>query len=204
MLIRRKQRETPGLNTTSTADISFMLLIFFLVTTSMDVDKGLLRQLPSPEPQKKEQQTVVDKANLMELRLTAGDTLLVNGKPMQVSLLKEETIRFVHRLGKKHLISIESDRDADYNLYFQMQNQLMEAYSQLRNETAQKKYHRDYALLNNDQKEQVRNICPQRITESYANAMTHADQRVDANAEEKQGEEKSAETVTEQQKGGKQ
>lgn len=204
MLIRRKQRETPGLNTTSTADISFMLLIFFLVTTSMDVDKGLLRQLPSPDPQKKEQQTVVDKANLMALRLTAGDTLLVNGKPMKVSQLKEETIRFVHRLGKKHLISIESDRDADYNLYFQMQNQLMEAYSQLRNETAQKKYHRDYALLNNDQKEQVRNICPQRITESYANAMTHADQRVDANAEEKQGEEKSAETATEQQKGGKQ
>ncbi|MCW4075938.1 ExbD/TolR family protein [Segatella copri] len=204
MLIRRKQRETPGLNTTSTADISFMLLIFFLVTTSMDVDKGLLRQLPSPEPQKKEQQTVVDKANLMALRLTAGDTLLVNDKPMKVSQLKEETIRFVHRLGKKHLISIESDRDADYNLYFQMQNQLMEAYSQLRNETAQKKYHRDYALLNNDQKEQVRNICPQRITESYANAMTHADQRVDANAEEKQGEEKSAETATEQQKGGKQ
>ncbi len=204
MLIRRKQRETPGLNTTSTADISFMLLIFFLVTTSMDVDKGLLRQLPSPEPQKKEQQTVVDKANLMELRLTAGDTLLVNGKPMKVSQLKEETIRFVHRLGKKHLISIESERDADYNLYFQMQNQLMEAYSQLRNETAQKKYHRDYALLNNDQKEQVRNICPQRITESYANAMTQTDQRVDANAEEKQGEEKSAETATEQQKGGKQ
>lgn len=205
MLIRRKQRETPGLNTTSTADISFMLLIFFLVTTSMDVDKGLLRQLPSPEPQKKEQQqTVVDKANLMELRLTAGDTLLVNGKPMQVSLLKEETIRFVHRLGKKHLISIESDRDADYNLYFQMQNQLMEAYSQLRNETAQKKYHWDYALLNNDQKEQVRNICPQRITESYANAMTQTDQRVDANAEEKQGEENSTETATEQQKGGKQ
>ena len=205
MLIRRKQHKTQGLNTTSTADISFMLLIFFLVTTSMDVDKGLLRQLPSPEPQKKEQQqSVVDKANLMALRLTAGDTLLVNGKPMQVSQLKEETIRFVHRLGKKHLISIESDRDADYNLYFQMQNQLMEAYSQLRNETAQKKYYRDYALLNNDQKEQVRNICPQRITESYANAMTHADQRVDANAEEKQGEENSTETATEQQKGGKQ
>ena len=80
MLIRRKQHETPGLNTTSTADISFMLLIFFLVTTSMDVDKGLLRQLPLPEPQKKEQQqSVVDKANLMALRLTAGDA----GEPAQ-------------------------------------------------------------------------------------------------------------------------
>ncbi len=191
MLIRRKQHETPGLNTTSTADISFMLLIFFLVTTSMDVDKGLLRQLPSPEPQKKEhQESVVDKSNLMALHLTAGDTLLVNDKPMKMSQLKEETIRFVHRLGKKHLISIESDRDADYNLYFQMQNQLMEAYSQLRNEAAQKKYHKDYALLGNEQKDQVKKLCPQRITESYANAMTQADRSVDANAEEKKGGDK--------------
>ena len=158
MLIRRNRNETPGLNTTSTADISFMLLIFFLVTTSMDVDKGLLRQLPSPEPQKKELQESV--------------------------------------LGKKHLISIESDRDANYNLYFQMQNELMEAYAQLRNEAAQKKYHRDFALLNNDQKEQVRKICPQRITESYANAMTHEDKSVDADAEEKQ------ETQSTQEKGG--
>lgn len=91
MLIRRKSHETPGLNTTSTADISFMLLIFFLVTTSMDVDKGLLRQLPSPEPQKKErQESVVDKNNLMAIHLTAGDTLLVNDKPMKVAQLKEK------------------------------------------------------------------------------------------------------------------
>lgn len=182
MLIRRKQHETPGLNTTSTADISFMLLIFFLVTTSMDVDKGLMRQLPSPEPKNKPvEQSVVDKNTLMAIRLTAGDTLLVNDKPMMVASLKEETVRFVHRLGKKHLISIESDRDADYNLYFQMQNQLMEAYAQLRNETAQKKYHRDYALLANDQKEKVRQLCPQRITESYANAS------INTASEEKKG-----------------
>jgi putative membrane protein len=164
-----------------------MLLIFFLVTTSMDVDKGLLRQLPSPEPQKKEQQeSVVDKNNLMAIHLTAGDTLLVNDKPMKVAQLKEETVRFVHRLGKKHLISIESDRDADYNLYFQMQNQLMEAYDQLRNEAAQKKYHRNYALLTNEQKEEIRKISPQRITESYANAMTQQDKSIDAHAEEQE------------------
>ena len=173
MLIRRKSHEIPGLNTTSTADISFMLLIFFLVTTSMDVDKGLLRQLPSPEPQKKErQESVVDKNNLMAIHLTAGDTLLVNDKPMKVAQLKEETVRFVHRLGKKHLISIESDRDADYNLYFQMQNQLMEAYDQLRNEA--------------EQKEEIRKISPQRITESYANAMTQQDKSIDAHAEEQE------------------
>ena len=77
-----------------------------------------------------------------------------------------------------------------------MQNELMEAYAQLRNEAAQKKYHRDFALLNNDQKEQVRKLCPQRITESYANAMTHEDNSVDADAEEKQ------ETQSAQEKGG--
>ena len=50
----RKRLGVPGLNTTSTADISFMLLIFFLVTTSMDVDKGMVRQLPDPEPEKQQ------------------------------------------------------------------------------------------------------------------------------------------------------
>lgn len=153
----------------------------------MDVDKGLLRQLPSPEPQKQEQQeSVVDKKNLMMIHLTAGDTLLVNDQPMLVEQLKQETVRFVRRLGKKHLISIVSDRDANYDLYFQMQNQLMEAYAQLRNEAAQKKYHVDYSLLTAAQKEQVRNIMPQRITESYANAMAHTDKSIDANAEEQQ------------------
>ena len=187
MLIKRKRHEAPGLNTTSTADISFMLLIFFLVTTSMDVDKGLSRQLPSPEPQKKEQQeSVVDKGTLMALHLTAGDTLLVNDKPTQIGQLKDEVIRFVHRLGAKHLISIESDRDANYDLYFQMQNQLMDAYGELRNEQAQKKYGKDYAALTNAQKEKVRKVCPQRITESYANAMAHEDKSIDANAEEQQ------------------
>ena len=205
MIFRRNRHETPGLNTTSTADISFMLLIFFLVTTSMDVDKGLLRQLPSPEPQKKErQESVVDKGTLMALHLTARDTLLVNDKPMKVSQLKDETIRFVHRLGAKHLISIVSDRDADYDLYFQMQNQLMEAYDELRNETAQKKFGKKYALLSAAQKDAVRKVCPQRITESYANAMAHEDKSIDANAEEKQGDDKKIGETTDSQKGGKQ
>ena len=201
MLIKRKRHETPGLNTTSTADISFMLLIFFLVTTSMDVDKGLSRQLPSPEPQKKEhQESIVDKGTLMALHLTAGDTLLVNDKPMKVTQLKDEVVRFVHRLGAKHIISVESDRDANYNLYFQMQDQLMLAYTQLRNEQAQKSFGKDYAALSNAQKEKVRKVCPQRITESYANAMVHQDQSVDANAEEKQGEDNN--TADKQEKGG--
>ena len=171
MIIRRKKRQVPGLNTASTADISFMLLIFFLVTTSMDVDKGLFRVLPSPEPQKLEQQeTTVDKSTLLALHVTAQNKLLVNDKPQNVNKLSGEVIKFVHRLGARHLISIESDRDANYDLYFQMQNQIMMAYQQLRDEYSQKHFGKDFSSLSSEQKEKVRKACPQRITESYANA----------------------------------
>lgn len=186
MIIQRKQHEVPGLNTTSTADISFMLLIFFLVTTSMDVDKGLSRQLPAP--QKKEvQETHVEKSTLMALHLMAGGKLLVNDKPADLRHLKDEAVRFVQKTGKSHVISIESDRDADYNHYFQIQDQLMSAYGELRDDYAQKKYGKRYALLSAQRKEDVREALPVRITESYANAMTVHDHNAQQDAEEKKG-----------------
>lgn len=182
----RKLHGVPGLNTTSTADISFMLLIFFLVTTSMDVDKGLLRQLPAPEP-KHQEASVVDKSTLLALYVTADNQLLVNEQPLPVGRLQSEVINFVHRLGARHLISIESDRDASYDLYFQVQNQLMMAYSALRDEYARKHYGKVFSRLPKNEKELVRSACPQRITESYANAHRFEDKSVSADAEEKKG-----------------
>ena len=153
MFVRRNKRQVPGVNTASTADISFMLLIFFLVTTSMDVDKGLFRLLPSPEPQKQlKTETIVDKKTLMALHVTADHRLLLNDKPIEVSRLKGEIIRFVNRLGNRHLISIESDREADYDLYFQMQNQIMMAYNELRNQYAMKHFGKAVDVLSSSQK----------------------------------------------------
>ena len=195
MFVRRNKRQVPGVNTASTADISFMLLIFFLVTTSMDVDKGLFRLLPSPEPQKQlKTETIVDKNTLMALHVTADHRLLLNDKPIEVSRLKGEIIRFVNRLGNRHLISIESDREADYDLYFQMQNQIMMAYNELRNQYSMKHFGKAFDALSSSQKESVRKNCQQRVTESYANASVGSDKRVDAMAEEQeQSEEKGGE-----------
>lgn len=196
MFVRRNKRQVPGVNTASTADISFMLLIFFLVTTSMDVDKGLFRLLPSPEPQKQlKTETIVDKNTLMALHVTADHRLLLNDKPIEVSRLKGEIIRFVNRLGNRHLISIESDREADYDLYFQMQNQIMMAYNELRNQYSMKHFGKAFDALSSSQKESVRKNCQQRVTESYANASVGSDKRVDAMAEEHEHSE---------EKGGKQ
>ncbi len=180
----RKRLGVPGLNTTSTADISFMLLIFFLVTTSMDVDKGMVRVLPELEPEKQSQQTQVDSKTLMQLHLTAGGTLLVNEKPLPVEKLQQEVVLFVNRLGTKHLISIDCDREARYDDYFRMQNIIAMAYSQVREDYARKHYHKAFSLLSAADKEQVRKAVPQRIAESYAKAHTYSNRSVSADAEE--------------------
>ncbi len=133
MIIQRKRRRVPGLNTTSTADISFMLLIFFLVTTSMDVDKGLSRQLPPADKKQNQEETNVEKGNLMAIQITADNKLLVNDQPEKVENLSKDIIALVKKAGKKHLVTISTDRDADYNTYFQVQNELMKGYHQVSN-----------------------------------------------------------------------
>ncbi len=167
MLIRRKLHERPELNTTSTADISFMLLIFFLVTTSMDVDKGLRRQLPPPQTEKVQQQSLVDKSKLLELKITAQNQLLVNGKPFHIDLLRNEVETFVQRVGKAHLISLSSDPQSEYDTYFKVQQQLVLAYKNVRNKLSQQQFNRSFAACTSAQRDAILDLCPQRVTEIY-------------------------------------
>ncbi len=167
MFTKRRRHQVPGLNTTSTADISFMLLIFFLVTTNMDVDKGLTRQLPSAEKQE-QQLSQVMRGTMMTLVITRDNALLVDGKPTSVHKMCGLAENFVRRVGKKHLIKIQASPEAEYDIYFQLQNQLAMAYSRLRNEVALKTYGRTYAKLTDAQREQVKERCPQRIAEDDA------------------------------------
>ncbi|MBM6993718.1 MAG: biopolymer transporter ExbD [Prevotella sp.] len=166
MRFYRRQHSVPELNTTSTADISFMLLIFFLVTTNMDVDKGLTRQLP-PADKQEQQESYVSKGTMMTLKITADNKLLVDDKPATMKQLRGRTVAFVNRVGKRHLIKVDVDPSANYDVYFQMQNELVAAYNILRNETAQRLFHQDYALLSQANRDKVKDECPQRIAEQY-------------------------------------
>jgi biopolymer transport protein ExbD len=166
MIFGPRHHHVPELNTTSTADISFMLLIFFLVTTSMDIDKGLTRQLPPAEKQE-QQETNMDKNRLMAISITADNRVLIDNHPVKAKEVKPKVLAFITRLGKGHLITIDADPASSYETYFTLQNEMVAAYNTWRNKTAMRKYGRDYNHLSPKERDLVRDLCPQRIAEQY-------------------------------------
>lgn len=171
-MIKRRKHIVPALNTTSTADISFMLLIFFLVASSMDVDKGLLRQLPPADTKEESLEVDVSKERLMELKITGDNQLLLDGQPVEVNGLRNRVAEFVSRVGSKHLISIDADPNSSYETYFKMQNEIVVAYAMVRNELAKRKFGQPLSRLTNDKRDEVKALLPQRIAEIYHSPLT--------------------------------
>ena len=166
MMFKRKSRRVPSLNTTSTADISFMLLIFFLVTTNMDIDKGLRRQL-TPTGKDDVQQSFVEKGTTLRLAINAENQLSLDDKPFPMDKLRYEVENFVKRVGKRHLVTVSVDSQASYDTYFAMQQELVAAYRDLREQTALRLFGNHYAALSQAQRDKVKDDCPQRIAEQY-------------------------------------
>ncbi|HNQ67571.1 MAG TPA: biopolymer transporter ExbD [Bacteroidales bacterium] len=183
------KREVGEINAGSMADIAFLLLIFFLVTTTMDVDTGIARQLP-PIPEKKDITDIeINKRNVFIVLINAQDRLLVNGKLMNVEDLREKAIEFIKSdpnnpnlpeleevkidgINKpvyvgKGVISLQNDRGTTYGRYIEVQNELVAAYNILRDEAAMEYFGKEkYDKLDEKQQEAVRKIYPQRISEA--------------------------------------
>ena len=165
MFRRRRFEQIPELNTSSTADISFMLLIFFLVTSSMDTDKGLLRQLPPP-PQEQQPPTDVRKDHVLQVTLDASDQLAIDGTLITPQQLRDQIVEFVAADRTDHVISIRTDRATTYEAYFHMQNAIVAAYNQLRERYARERYGKGYGELETEQRDEINQYYPQRISES--------------------------------------
>ena len=178
-------RKVPEINSSSTADIAFLLLIFFLITTSMDTDRGLARQLPPPpEKDQVDNDVVVKDRNVLQIFLN----LMCGGEIVDVKQLREKAKEFIanpyndEKLPEKHakdvpffgnvmvtenhVISLQSDRGSSYQAYISVQNELVAAYNELRDELAEQKFGTTYAELNDDQQKAIREIYPQRISEA--------------------------------------
>ncbi|MBQ2507170.1 MAG: biopolymer transporter ExbD [Bacteroidaceae bacterium] len=189
----KKKRKMPGLNTSSTADISFMLLIFFLVTTSMDTDRGLARQLPPPPEENAEvKDIIVKERNILNVRMNSAGNLMLEDMDGQ-KFIKLEELRAIVKdfianpkheenkpefhterlpyfgdveITKNHVISVQNDRGTPYKVYFNVQHELIAAYNELRDEISLKQFNKPYAELNEDQQKAVRDYYPQKISEA--------------------------------------
>ncbi|MBP3373476.1 MAG: biopolymer transporter ExbD [Bacteroidaceae bacterium] len=185
----KKKKKVPGLNASSTADISFILLIFFLITTSMDTDSGLARRLPQPpDPDQEDAQIDVKERNVLNVRLNAAGDLMINSdisdikdlrarakefvkNENDISSLPEKNVKEIDLLGPcyvtdKHVISVQTDRGTPYEVYFEVQNELVAAYNELREELSKAKFGRSYEYLTDEQKVAIRTYYPQKISEA--------------------------------------
>ena len=183
------KRSVPELNSSSTADISFILLIFFLTTTSMDTDKGLARRLPPPPEENVEQDdTKVRERNVLQVRINAMDELMIGSDMADVSEIRERAKEFIDNpenlpnlpdkspreidffgtvyITDKHVISLQSDRGTSYSKYFEVQNELVAAYNELRDELARRKFGKPYLQLSEEQALAVRSYYPMKISEA--------------------------------------
>ena len=145
-----RDRMSNEINAGSMADIAFLLLIFFLVTTTIAEDKGILVKLPIWSEEEPDI-TKLKERNVFSVLVNAQNQLLVRGEPMRVEELKDFAKEFIANptnrpdLSEKAIISLKNDRGTEYGTYLSVYNELKAAYNELWNELAQKKYGRDYS-----------------------------------------------------------
>ena len=187
----RKKRGMPGINSSSTADIAFMLLIFFLTTTSMDTDRGLARRLPAPpDPNvKQDQNIIVKERNVLQVRINKDNQLMVGSEYLEISQLRAKAKEFIanpnddenmpekhavnipllggdNMVTKNHVISVTNDVGTSYQAYIDVQNELVAAYNELRNEKAKSAFGKDYVECSEDEQKAIRDFFPQKISEA--------------------------------------
>jgi biopolymer transport protein ExbD len=180
-------RSLGEINASSMADIAFLLLIFFLVTTTMNVDTGLARMLPPMPEDREDTEQDVKVRNIFTVLINKSDRLLVDGQPMDVTMLKDKAKEFISnpqndpKLPEKQVteidyfgsvevskgvISLQNDRGTSYRMYMLVQNELVAAYNELRNEVSRSKFGKPYNELLDDQQKAVQKVYPQRISEA--------------------------------------
>ena len=162
------REEVPKVNAGSMADIAFLLLIFFLVTTSIETDAGLDRMLPKESPVPP---IPIHKRNILPILINGDDDLMVDGEIIDVKDLKVMTIAFLDNGGassdaknycnycqgardsrssdnpEKAIVSLMSNRETSYGAYITIQNELVAAYNALRNREAQRLFKTDFTAM---------------------------------------------------------
>lgn len=182
------KKKTPGINSSSTADIAFLLLCYFLMTTTMGDQAGLQRRLPPiPDKEQKAEDQKVNRRNIIIVRINSADKLFAGNEALDVSLLKDKIKEFIANpaddpnlpekemkqiegLGNypvsKGVISLQNDRGTSYQAYIAVQNELVKAVNELRDELSMQRFGRKFNLLDEDKQDIIKKAIPQNISEA--------------------------------------
>lgn len=174
-----RSRMKNEINAGSMADIAFLLLIFFLVTTTIDVDRGITVKLP-PWSEEEPDITKLKKRNVFSINVNAFNQLQVRGELMDVKDLKEATKEFISNPQKldnmaedptKALISLKNDRGTKYNAYIEVYNEITAAYNELWDELSMEKFGVPYSDdLEVAKRREIRNEIPKVLSEAEPTA----------------------------------
>ncbi len=168
------RRSAPEVNAGSMADIAFLLLIFFLVTTTIETDSGISRKLPPPQEDNVEP-PILKQKNIFVVELNKNNDLLVEEAPMELKDLREAAMKFLDNGGgkgeeacnycqgardpsssdnpTKAVISLRNNRETNYATYISVQNELVAAYTSLRNREAERLFGKSFVQMKKDLKD---------------------------------------------------
>jgi len=181
----RNKRAIPEINAGSMADIAFLLLIFFLVTTTMDVDKGINRKLPAWDEEEQVDPPKLKQKNIFTVLVNSNDQLLVEDEYLSLDQLRRKAKEFIDNNGDgsceycrglrnpessvnpgKAIISLQNDRGTSYDMYIRVQNELVAAYTELRDELANRMYGKNFEDCGADAKKFIKEVYPQFLSEA--------------------------------------
>lgn len=182
------KRKTPGLNTGAMSDISFLLLTFFLLTSSINTEQGIPRKLPPPKTEDAQDKKVdINKRNVLNVLVNFRDEISVNGDVIMITDLKAKAKEFfanpsndpslpekvnkpIDGIGdfpvSKGVVSLTNDQGTSYNMYVQVQNELQRAVNELRDETALQYFGKKFAVLDSASQRAVSSAIPMSISEA--------------------------------------
>lgn len=172
-MLKKRQRDDVEIEGSSMADIAFLLLVFFLVVTTIDVDTGIGLVLP-PIPDDVEPPPIRER-NMLRILVNAQGMILLDDEPVSADQVKDMVIDFVDNPANDPnlsespddaIVSIRTDRQTPYNVYIDMLDEVMGAYEDLRRLASMERFGVPYSALEDDsvEQEQIRELYPKRIS----------------------------------------
>lgn len=172
MFNKKKEREEPKIEGSSLADIAFLLLIFFLVATTIDIDTGIGLVLP-PEPEENQDPPPIKERNLLKILVNSQGQVLIEEEPSAVNEVKQKVTEFIRNPNNESdlsvspqdaVVSIKTDRQTPYNIYINMLDEVMGAYEDIRNQAARAEFGVPFEQLKQAQKDKIKDMYPKKIS----------------------------------------